>query len=346
MVPSQLTLLVPGLFGPFPAGNEMLPAPSLPALLDLLRCASPLQNDDADDPDAWLCARFGISRDSESDWPLAPLLVELELGEAGQDYWLRADPVHLRADRSHLVLFGPEALAIRQEEADALAEGFNALYQPDGLRLYTPTPNRWYLRLAQAPRLANTPLPDVIGRDIDRHLPRGEDAGSWHARLNEIQMLFHTHAVNERRAEQGQPGINSLWLWGGGRMPASLQAQDAWVCSDDPLARALARAASVPLLESDGDLQDWLPTALNEGPGLVVLSGCRQAQQYGDTQEWSERIQELERTWWAPLQAMRAQGRLQRLVLQAPPRAAYHIGAPRWWERLRRPRALRHYLAS
>jgi hypothetical protein len=265
MVSSQLTLVVPGLFGPFPAGNEMLPDPSLPALLGLLRCARPLQNDAAEDPDAWLCARFGITRAPECDWPLAPLLAELELGDAGQDYWLRADPVHLRADRSRLVLFGPEALAIRQEEADALAEGFNALYQPDGLRLYTPTPNRWYLRLAQAPRLSNTPLPDVIGRDIDRHLPRGEDAGPWHARLNEIQMLFHTHGVNERRAEQGQPGINSLWLWGGGRMPASLQAKDAWVCSDDPLTRALARAANVPVLEPDVAPEDWLPSALGSG---------------------------------------------------------------------------------
>ncbi len=342
MAPTQLTLMVPGLLGPFPRDGEPLPNP--PALLRLLRNAKAMPG--APDPVAWLCNRFGITRDTACDWPLAPLLAELELEEAGQDYWLRADPVHLRADRSRLVLFGPEVLAIRQEEADALAESFNALYQPDGLQLFTPTPNRWYLRMTHAPRLSTTPLPDVIGRDIDRHLPRGEDAAPWHARLNEIQMLFHTHAVNERRAEQGQPGINSLWLWGGGRMPASLQAQDAWVCSDDPLTRALARAANVPLLEADGGLEDWLPAALEKGHGLVVLNDCRQAQQYGDTQEWGERLQELERQWWAPLQALRAQGRLQRVMLQAPPGAAYHINAPRWWERLRRPRPLRQYLVS
>ena len=346
MVPSQITLVVPGLLGPFPnAIGDFQAVPHVPGLLGLLNNARAVPSSD-EGLETWLCKRFGLQQPVSGDWPMAPLEAALELGDAGPYYWLRADPVHLRADRSRLVLFGPEVLAIRQEEADALAESFNALYQPDGLQLYTPTPNRWYLRLAHAPRLSTTPLPDVIGRDIDRHLPRGEDAAPWHARLNEIQMLFHAHALNERRAEQGMTTINSLWLWGGGRMPASLQAQDAWVCSDDPLARALAQAAKVPLLDSDGDLEHWLPAALEEGHGLVVLSGCRQAQQYGDRQEWGERLQELERQWWAPLQAMRAQGRLQRLMLQAPPGAAYHIGAPRWWERLRRPRPLRQYLAS
>jgi hypothetical protein len=343
MVPSQLTLVIPGLFGPFPAGGEILPEPSLPALLRLLHGARSMSGGEPD-PDAWLCKRFGIVRAGDGDWPVAPFEAALELGDAGSYYWLRADPVHLRADRSRLVLFGPEALVIRQEEADALAESFNALYQPDGLRLYTPTPNRWYLRLAQAPRLSNTPLPDVIGRDIDRLLPRGEDAGPWHARLNEIQMLFHAHVVNERRAEQGRPGINSLWLWGGGRMPASLQAQDAWVHSDDPLTRALARAAGVPLLETSDLRVERLPAALARGPGLVVLDACRQAQRYGDVQEWGERLAELERQWFRPLQALRAQGRLRELALLAPPAAGYRIGAPRWWQSLRRPQPLSRFL--
>lgn len=340
MVPTQLTLMVPGLLGPFPRDGEPLPNP--PALLRLLRNAKAIPGQP--DPVAWLGNRFGITRDTECDWPLAPLLAELELEETGQDYWLCADPVHLRADRSRLVLYGPEALAIRQEEADALAESFNALYQPDGLQLYTPTPNRWYLRMAHAPRLSTTPLSDVIGRDIDRHLPRGEDAAPWHARLNEIQMLFHAHAVNEQRAEQGRPAINSLWLWGGGRMPSVVQAQDAWVHGDDPLARALARAAGVPLLETSDLRAELLPAALARGPGLVVLDACRQAQRYGDLQEWGERLAELERQWFRPLQALRAQGRLRDLVLLAPPAAGYRIGAPRWWQGLRRPRPLSHFL--
>jgi hypothetical protein len=317
----------------------------VPGLLGLLKAARVEPCADAD-LDAWLCQRFGLRKPLSGDWPLAPIEADLELGGAGPYYWLRADPVHLRADRSRLVLFGPETLAIRQEEADALAESFNALYQPDGLRLYTPTPQRWYLRLMASPRLATTSLPEVVGRGIDGHLPRGEDAGTWQARLNEIQMLFHVHAVNEARETQGRPGINSLWLWGGGRMPASLRAQDAWVYSDDPLTRALAGAAGVPLLDTDAALVDWLPAALARGPGLVVLNACRQAQQYGDIQEWAERMQALERQWWQPLQGLRAQGRVRDFVLQVPPAAGYQIGARRWWEGLRRPWPLSRFLGG
>jgi hypothetical protein len=344
MVPSQLTLVIPGLFGPFPAG-EILPEPSLPALLRLLHGARSMSGGERD-PDAWLCKRFGIVRAEGDDWPVAPLEAALEPGGAGSYYWLRADPVHLRADRSRLVLFGPELLAIRQEEADALAASFNALYQPDGLCLFTPGPQRWYLRVAEPPRLATTPLAEVVGRDIDRQLPRGEDASRWHARLNEIQMLFHAHAVNERRAEEGRPGINSLWLWGGGRLPAAVQAQDAWVYGDDPLARALARAACVPLLEASDLREDRLPSVLARGPGLVVLDACRQAQRYGDVQEWGERLVELERQWFTPLQALRAQGHLRDLALLAPPATGYRIGAPRWWQGLRRLRPLSHFLLT
>ena len=343
----QLTLVIPGLLGPFPgveAGN--LPVPETPGLLDLLKAARPGPGTEAD-LEAWLCQRFGVGQVPAGDWPVAPIEAALELGDAGPCYWLRADPVHLRADRSRLVLFGPEPLAIRQEEAEALAASFNALYQSDGLQLFTPHPGRWYLRLAEPPGLATTPLPEMIGRDIDRHLPRGRDAGFWHARLNEIQMLFHAPGVNEARAVEGRPAITSLWLGGGGRMPAGVQARDAWMFTTNPLARALAGACALPCMHGDvPSLADWLPAMLERGPGLVVLDDCRQAQQYGDGQDWAARLQALEVRWFAPLRDLRARGRVGELELLAPPGWAFHIGKPRWWERLRRSHPLTHYLVS
>ena len=347
MPPTQLTLVIPGLLGPFPGVEGVnLPVPEIPGLLGLLQAARPGPGTDAD-LEAWLCQRFGVGQAPAGDWPVAPIEAALELGDAGSCYWLRADPVHLRADRSRLVLFGPEPLAIRQEEAEALAERFNALYQPDGLQLFTPRPGRWYLRLADPPGIATTPLPEVIGRDIDRHLPRGRDAGLWHARLNEIQMLFHAHVVNEARAAEGRPAINSLWLWGGGLMPAGVQARDAWMFTSNALARALAHACALPCMQGDvPPLADWLPAMLERGPGLVVLDDCRQAQQYGDGQDWAARLQELEARWWGPLRDLRTRGRLRDLVLLAPPGGAFHIGAQRWWERLRRSHPLQHYLVS
>ena len=345
MPPSPLALVIPGLLGPFPGVETgALPEPEAPALRGLLRTARPRPGTGID-CEAWLCQRFGVGQTPAGDWPVAPIEAAGELDEAGTYFWLRADPVHLHADRSRLILFGPAALAIRQEEADTLAASFNDFYQADGLQLFTPCPGRWYLRLAEPAEIATTPLAAVIGRDIDRHLPGGRDARLWHARLNEIQMLFHAHVVNAARAREGRPAINSLWLWGGGTMPPAVQAREAWVFTTNPLARARARASGLPCMQGDvPPLADWLPALLERGPGLVVLDDCRQAQQYGDAMDWAVQLQALETHWFAPLRELRARGRVHDLELLAPPGGACQIGRQRWWERLRRTHPLRHHL--
>ena len=38
--------------------------------------------------------------------------------------------------------------------------------------------------------------------------------------MNEAQMILHTHPVNAEREARGMPAVNSVWLWGGGTLPA------------------------------------------------------------------------------------------------------------------------------
>src|SRR5687768_4324182 len=45
--------------------------------------------------------------------------------DPGGDSWLRADPVHLRLMRDHLVVVPAEALSISQAEADAFCASLN-----------------------------------------------------------------------------------------------------------------------------------------------------------------------------------------------------------------------------
>ena len=39
----------------------------------------------------------------------------------------------------------------------------------------------------------------------------------WRRLLNEIQMAWYEHPVNEARAQRGLPPVNALWLYGGAR---------------------------------------------------------------------------------------------------------------------------------
>src|SRR6266516_108636 len=58
-------------------------------------------------------------------------------------------------------------------------------------------------------------------------------------------MVLHSHAVNEAREARGEPAVNSVWFWGGGRVPRV--ATERWhsVSADEPLALGLARAAAM-----------------------------------------------------------------------------------------------------
>ena len=243
--------------------------------------------------EAALCGELGIAR--QSDYPLAPITLEDDGGAAGTDYWLRADPVHLRVMRDRIVLADSGVLEISRQESEALAQSvakhFGAAFSPVPLR-----PERWYVRFGATPRLLTTPVSNAVGRDISPLLPQGEEAGAFRTLLNELQMLLFEHPVNQAREARGELPINSLWLWGGGRKPVVdragivLYAQDAG-------ARALGRFCHADL--------HTLPSRMELKPltmhGVCLLDQLVSAGQYGDAYGWREAIRALEGDWFEPL---------------------------------------------
>jgi hypothetical protein len=60
--------------------------------------------------------------------------------------------------------------------------------------------------------------------------------------------------LNAQRRAQGLPPINSLWLWGGGRLPATLTSGLSGVISDDLLLNALAQRADIARHPRDAEI--------------------------------------------------------------------------------------------
>ena len=250
--------------------------------------------------EAWLCQAFEVGR--QHDWPVAPLTLMTDGGEPGDDYWLRCDPVHLRPQRSKLLLVDGGLIAPTPEEACALITALNSHFAQDGLVFCSPRPERWYLSLARAPALATHALPDVAGKDIDRYLPAGDDSLRWHRRLNEIQMLLHAHPVNEARVARNQPTINSVWLWGGGVKPVLHGRHFTCVWSDDALALALAARSDATSHALPNTAAPLLAAATdNTDRQLAVLPQLRSATGRGDFDLWRTELNSLERDWFAPL---------------------------------------------
>ncbi len=328
----SLTLLVPGLAAE-PGGIDPTVRPRLPALsllagrADRLPAAGP-------DLESSLLALFGAPVAADADPPVAALTWLADFGSPAAQPLLRADPVHLRVDASGLLLFGPEALELTAEEADALLETLNAAGAERGWRFHRATPPRWYLALPEAPRIrTHSPLP-LTGRDVSRSLPTGAQAAEWNAALNEIQMLLHDHPVNVRRRQRGRPVVSGVWPWGGGALPAGVRRW-AKVWTDRPLAMGLAQHGGSARADVPDD--PACLDAMDGGDHLVVLDAPCPLAARRDIGQWIHCMEWLESTWIEPLLRRLRRGRLASLTLHGPGVRGLHLRR-RHLLRLWRPR--------
>jgi hypothetical protein len=298
-VASRLDILIPGLFGPVPVQRGDIG--DTPTLSRLLGRAVPIPTP-GEDPVSALAARFGVSRDQESDWPSGPLCL---LGDSQgvpppNGFIMHADPVHLRVDRDRLLLFDSRHLSLDRREADLLVGLFNAHFSEDGLLLKAPCPDRWYLQLEAAPRMRTTPLHAAVGRSISPLLPQGPEGAAWARILNEAQMLFHQSRVNREREEAGRPSISGIWPWGGGRLsPVACPPRYGLVFGDDPLLAGLAAVAGMRA-ESLPDDSSTLLHSRPSGDILAVWKALWNPVLDADGAGWLDQLQRLD-AWLAPL---------------------------------------------
>lgn len=330
-----LHLLLPGLLGPVPRAAAQAPEvrgqfPGLAALLNGARA----ERAPTGDLSALLAARFtdpGALR-------AGPLGLVAEGVDPGQGFWFRADPVMLQPDRDRIVVFHGGPVLPDQAETDELVMAFNGFFATDGLELRAPAPQRWYLRVPEAlAGVTTTPLTEVIGRGMGDALPRGEQAGRWASLLNEAQMLFHTHPVNQVRQDQGRPMINGIWPWGGGRLrPLQWHRQPAGLHGDDTLLIGLGHHTGVPVTPLD---VDRLPET-DDGDHLVVCDGPARALAEQDLGAWLAWLEALERGWFRALAAGR-----RRVCLDAGTGRAWTFTGGARWRFWRRRRDLHHWLS-
>jgi hypothetical protein len=317
-MPVHCHLVVPGLFLPAEQA-EAYRGLAVPALQTLLARAdysrTPPQN-----LEAWLGKAFGIEQ--QQDVPVAPLTLAFDGGIPGSDYWLRADPVHLRLHRDQGSLIDASVAKLTQPEAETLCVTLNHQFAGDGLAFLPLQPDRWYVKLAQIPAMQTVPLHVAIGKDIHPLLPSGPDAAQWRQRLNEIQMLLFEHPINTARESHGELPINSVWFWGGGVMPQNMSSEYFSVSSDDICARGLARAAS--MLESDlpANARTWLKqdanVTQNINKKLLIINILQKCIIYGDIDHWRESLLALEQNWFAPLLSALQSGAIESLKLSVP----------------------------
>lgn len=323
--------LVPHLFVDARLLDAAAPGLRLPGLQTLLGRGA-ASREPALGTEAAVCRALGVAR--QRDWPLAPMTLEADGATAGDDYWLRADPVHLHVMRDRIALVEPRLDDLTHDETLALASAIQAHFGM-AFDLRVPHPQRGYLRQARPLRLDTTPPSLAAGRAIDAALPRGEDAAGLKTLLNELQMLLHAHPVNQAREARGALPVNSLWIWGGGVRPAKPDnAPPVYAAQADCRAAAAWCGAAC---EAPPDRFDpGMPAS-----AIVILDALETPARTGDALGWREALRQLERDWFAPL--ARHLGRLgaSGLHLLDPVHGqSIQLQSVDAWKVWRRPRAL------
>lgn len=332
----RLTLYLPGLFSL--RQNDHPEGVSLRALETLLTRADMAGRGFPRGYEEGLFALFDLAPPENADLPVAAVTRMFDMGVIDNDWWLRADPVHLSLDRDRLVLADARKLEITPEEAARLVAEIMEVFASDGWLLKAPHPARWYLKPAHAPKLTTSALSRVVGCDIHDFLPRGPDDKAWHAILNEIQILLHTAAVNVEREKTGKLPINSLWFWGSGRLPRIAPVAWSRVWSNEPVSLSLAKLSGTPAARLPDGYADWRRQAEAGGEHLAVLDAMHDATLYNDAGRWREILHKLETQWMEPLLRDLKSGAIGRVSLLTDTGASFTLTsqqARRWWRRRR-----------
>jgi len=209
-------------------------------------------------------------------------LEALTSGRENLQCWL-LEPVHFHLAKDHLVLMAGSARGLSLPQARELAQTIEPLLAADGLALKVDSPTHWLLEESQPQLQVECASSEAAaGRNVDGYLPAGADARRYRRLLNEIQMTWHEHPLNQQRADDGDLPINSVWLSGPVTAQAIAALRDDLAVGRYRLEESLLeprlrddRHAWLDALQAlDTRLHEWL---VSPQPPAILLCGDDQA---------------------------------------------------------------------
>ncbi len=291
-------LIIPFALLPAEHARDLLAALHAPSLAQLLSHASAARRE-AFEPYApllpheqWLAA----SQQDNSPAITHALMQQLGLS-AEPGYWFVLQPAHFHVARDHLVLTDRRQLTLDDATSRTLFDATHSLFDELGYTLRYGDARHWLLR-ADAWSELRTCSPDAAcGHNIDVWLPRGPGERDWRRLHNEVQMLWHTHAINDAREQRGERRVNALWLWGGS---VGLSGQAVQQAGLRELARCSLGLPAAPMCNEESPL---------------VLDTLMAAALAGDWSGWLAAMAELDANQFRPLLTQLRQGAIDGITL-------------------------------
>jgi 2,3-bisphosphoglycerate-independent phosphoglycerate mutase len=110
---------------------------------------------------------------------------------------------------------------ISTQEARLLIEEIDGKLGSENIRFYPGVSYRHLMVWKEGrDKIECTPPHDILDKDIQDYLPRGDGDETINGLMEESVELLIAHPVNKTRLESGKRPANSIWLWGQGRRPS------------------------------------------------------------------------------------------------------------------------------
>lgn len=325
MTISRLRIALPWLGG-LPAVDERLPAAEW--LVARARRGSARE-----DWREWLLDAAATESGLLRRFPAGPCVRMAWTGEHAAGTWACAAPVHLVTGLDHLRLAAPAPLPLEPEESAVLVADLNAQLAHRGFVLEDIVGRGWLCRCPDDLDCRVAEPAAAVGANLRDLQPAGRDAGRIRAWVNESQMVLHEHPVNLRRAADGLPAVNSVWLWGFGAAASTGCLPEGELLTDDDWLGGLWR-----LHGAEPGPPERLAAAF-ETRSPVVLLGLAGPAGTDSTAAWSR----LERQVFEPVRAALLRGRLRSPSFLIGS-STFELGSDARWQFWRRSRPLAEVL--
>lgn len=152
---------------------------------------------------------------------------------------------------------------IGSDEAAELVAALDAHFGSDIFSFYPGVSYR-HLLVTAPPKgkrwdtdLQCTPPHDIVGRQIEEYLPRGDDENLFVEMMMDSIELLSAHPINRKRRDAGKHPANMMWLWGQGRPPSMPRFRELFglhgaVISAVDLIRGIGKYAGFKVFEVPG----------------------------------------------------------------------------------------------
>lgn len=169
---------------------------------------------------------------SDSEQPIGrALATHLASEQPERPVWI-AEMCSIFVGQDRTTLLPLDAIKLNAAESESLSASAASLLDtpPSGLRIEPIHHGRWRV-YGDLPQDTLLPSPAAVSyEDLGDWWPTSDAWRPWRKLVNELQMLWHTHPVNENRMRQGLMTVNGLWLYGGGGVPITGKQETAhWI---------------------------------------------------------------------------------------------------------------------